>query len=35
MPNFMQVTQNVFINWILGLTHLERERVWNESPFEV
>lgn len=25
----------MFINWILSLTHLERERVWNESTFGV
>lgn len=38
MPNFMQVTQNVFISWILSLARLEgeeRERVWNESMFAI
>lgn len=38
IPDFMQVTQNVFISWILGLTHLEgkeREEVWHESMFGV
>lgn len=38
MTDFMQVTQNVFISYILSLTHLEeeeRERVWNESMFGI
>lgn len=39
MPDFMQVTQNVFISWIFSLTYLEegeeRERVWNESIYAV
>lgn len=30
----MQVTQNVFISWILSVTHLER-RVWLESTLGV
>lgn len=35
MPDFMQVTQNVFISWILSLTHLygeERVREFGMSP---
>lgn len=38
IPDFMQVTQNVFISWILRLTHLEGKEggeVWHESTFRV
>lgn len=37
--DFMQVTQNVFISWILSLTHLDGEEmgesVQDESMLEV
>lgn len=30
MLDFMQVTQNVFISWILSLTHLDGEEMGEE-----
>jgi hypothetical protein len=36
MSDFMQMTQNVFISWILSLTHLEGEGekgMWDQSMF--
>lgn len=39
MLDFMQMTQNVFISWILSLTHLDWEEmgesVQDESMLEV